>query len=145
MKKLLELKTNTAVFAYIIIDMICAAAGMGVPVFCILLGFPLGWYITKRTLVSQTDPALMLNRILKHSFLAATFTFVVMFLIWVRAIFMFFDPRADFQNFGHPFILYDPKVSLIGWLVLMIIISPFLQLMAAIFTSYLTLMRVRKK
>ena len=42
---------------------------------------------------------------------------------------------------GHPFILYDPKISFIGWLVLMMFISPFLQLLTTIFGSYLTLLR----
>jgi hypothetical protein len=60
--------------------------------------------------------------------------------IWGRTIPMLFDPTADFQNFGHPFILYDPKLSFIGWLVLMIFISPFLQLLTTIFGSYLTLL-----
>jgi prolipoprotein diacylglyceryltransferase len=145
MDKLLQLKTRTAVILYVIIDEICIAAGMGVPILCILLGFPLGWYITKRTMTYEADPARVLNKIMKHSFLAAAFTFVTMLLIWGRVILMFFDPKADFRNFGHPFILYDPKLSLIGWLVLIIIISPFLQLMASVFASYLTLMRIRKK
>jgi hypothetical protein len=52
---------------------------------------------------------------------------------------MLFDPKADFKNFGHPMILYDPKLSFIGWLVLMIVISPFLELMASIFSSFITL------
>ncbi len=30
-------------------------------------------------------------------------------------------------------ILYDPKASVIGWLVLMIFIAPFLQLLATVF------------
>ncbi|OGJ72673.1 hypothetical protein A2454_02600 [Candidatus Peribacteria bacterium RIFOXYC2_FULL_55_14] len=43
-------------------------------------------------------------------------------------------------QFGHPFILYDPEASFIGWLVLMIILSPFLQLLTTIFAAYVTLM-----
>jgi hypothetical protein len=37
-------------------------------------------------------------------------------------------------------ILYDPKASFIGWLVPMIFISPFLQLLTTVFGSYMTLL-----
>ena len=57
---------------------------------------------------------------------------------------MLFDPGAEFQNFGHPFIPYNPKISFIGWVVLMILISTFLQLLTTIFGSYLTLLRWSK-
>jgi hypothetical protein len=54
---------------------------------------------------------------------------------------MAFDPAADFENFGHPMILFDPRISFIGWLILMIIISPIVQLMASIFSAFITLMK----
>ena len=68
-----------------------------------------------------------------------------MIAIWGKTIPMLFNPLSDFENFGHPFILYDPKLSYIGWLVLMIIISPFLQLMATIFSAFITLKLTSKK
>jgi hypothetical protein len=37
-------------------------------------------------------------------------------------------------------ILYDPTASFVGWLVLMIAVSPFLQLLTTVFGSHLTLM-----
>jgi len=36
-------------------------------------------------------------------------------------------------------ILYEPKASFIAWLVLMIFISPFLQLLATVFGGYMAL------
>jgi ABC-type spermidine/putrescine transport system permease subunit I len=48
MEKLIKIDTRTFAVLYILVDLICIGAGMGVPLFCILLGFPLGWYITKR-------------------------------------------------------------------------------------------------
>jgi hypothetical protein len=68
-----------------------------------------------------------------------------MVVIWGRTVLMLFDPAADFNNFGHPFILYDPKTSFIGWLILMILISPFLQLLTTIFASFVTLMHNESK
>ncbi len=146
MSKLINLKTKNAILLYLVIDIICAGMGMGVPVFCILLGFPLGWYIAKRSAQLTTEPPrLCYNRIFKSSLWTTIFTFLLMVLIWGRTVFMFFDPQADFQNFGHPFILYDPKISLVAWLMLMILISPFLQLLTTIFAAFITLMRTEPK
>ena len=142
MSNFINLKTKNAIILYILIDIICAGMGMGVPIFCILLGFPLGWYITKRAALLTTEPPrLFYSRIFKSSLLTTIITFLLMVLIWGRTVFMFFDPQADFQNFGHPFILYDPKISLIAWLMLMILISPFLQLLTTIFAAFINLAR----
>lgn len=141
MEKLIKLDAKIVVILYILIDMICVGAGMGVPIFCILLGFPLGWYIAKRISISTEHSHLMYYKILKLSLLASAFTFLQMIVIWGRTIPMLFNPMSDFQNFGHPFILYDPKISFIGWLILMIFLSPFLQLLTTIFASFITLIK----
>jgi len=114
---------------------------MGVPILCIVFGFVVGWYIAKKATIATADVKNILREILVYAIASSAFTFVVMSVIWGSTIPMLFDPSADFQNFGHPFILYDPKVSFVGWLVLMILISPFLQLLTTIFGSYLTLLR----
>ena len=115
--------------------------GMGVPFFCILFGFLVGWYITKRETIATSNVKSILWKVFVYAIVTSTFIFVVMSVIWGRTIPMLFDPNADFRNFGHPFILYDPKASFVGWLVLMTLISPFLQLLTTIFGSYLTLLR----
>jgi len=141
MKKLIKVETRTAIILYIFADLICVGAGMGVPIFCILFGFPLGWYITKKVSPSLSPSRLIYYRILNLSILAALFTFLMMAVIWGSAAMpMLFNPEADISNFGHPFILYEPKASLVGWLILMIIVSPFLQLLTTIFASFITLM-----
>lgn len=43
-----------------------------------------------------------------------------MSILWGRTISMLFDSNPDLKNFGIPLILYDPKISFIGWLVLMV-------------------------
>jgi hypothetical protein len=144
MEKLIKLDAKIVIILYIFIDMICIGAGMGVPIFCIVLGFPLGWYIARRISISKEHSHLTYYKILKLSFLASAFTFLQMIVIWGRTIPMLFDPISDFQNFGHPFILYDPKISFIGWLILMIFLSPFLQLLTTIFASFITLIKVEK-
>jgi len=145
MDKITKPGNKTVVIIYMIIDILCAGAGMGVPIFCIIMGFPLGWFIARRAFSSKKDPHSIHTTILKASFLASAFTFLLMTVIWGRTIPMLFNPKADFQNFGHPFILYDPKISFIGWLILMIIISPFLQLLTIIFASFVTLLRIGRE
>jgi hypothetical protein len=142
MKNLIKLNIKVVVILYILIDIICVGAGMGVPIFCILFGFPLGWYITKRIIASTDQPYQKYYKIFKLSLLAAVFTSMLMLLIWGWTIPKFFDPSYDFKNFGLPDILYDPKISFIGWHILMIIISPFLQLLTTIFAVFITLMKI---
>jgi prolipoprotein diacylglyceryltransferase len=118
---------------------------MGVPIFCILLGFPTGWYIAKREYRKYKYSDILLQKILSTSALTSAFTFLLTVIIWGRMVLMLFDPIYDFNNFGHPFILYDPKSSFIGWMFLMIFISPFLQLLTTIFASYITLIKLGKE
>lgn len=144
MNKLIEPKTKV-IISYILIDLLCVGAGMGVPIFCILLGFPLGWYITDRISASTEQLYQKYRKIFKYSLFASVFTFIVMLIIWGAAVLINIDSSSDIQNFGHPYILFDPEISFIGWLFLMIFISPYLQLLTTIFGAFLTLIRNEKK
>jgi hypothetical protein len=148
MKKLMSPSLTATVALYMFVDILCIGSGMGVPFFCILLGFPLGWYITKRVSASGETSCMLHRQILKWSLLASGFTFLGMIFIWGvwgKAISILLNPTFDFKNYGHPFILYDPKASFIGWLILMVFISPFLQLLTTIFTSFVFLAMKREK
>ncbi|MCK5567651.1 MAG: hypothetical protein KAI62_07050 [Actinomycetia bacterium] len=116
---------------------------MGVPVLNILFGFVVGWYGTRRAQALYRVRKKRLPKIFIYSLFCAGVTLAIMLAIWGRTIPMIFDPAADLANFGHPMILFDPRISFIGWLVLMIVISPFLQLMASIFSAFITLMAVQ--
>ena len=72
-------------------------------------------------------------------------TFLLMLMIWGGALIVFFNHNYEFNTFGHPMILYDPKLSFIGWFVLMIVISPFLQLLTTVFSLYLALIISKNK
>jgi hypothetical protein len=145
MRNLRKLNSKTVIVLYILIDIIFMGMGMGVPIFCILLGFPLGWYITQRVSASTEQLYQKYYKIFKLSLFAAIFTIIVMLIVWGGAILIHIHSSSDIQNFGHPYILYDPKTSFIGWLILMIIISPFLQLLTTIFSVFITLIRNEKK
>lgn len=141
MAKLFTLKSRWALALFVLLDTIFVAMGMGVPFFCILFGFVVGWYAVQRLAAAETDLPWMLEKILSYAITGAAYTFVVMLALWGPMANMLFDPAADLANFGIPLILYDPRASFIGWLVLMIVISPFLQLLTTLFGAHLTLLR----
>jgi hypothetical protein len=131
-----------AFLIYIILDLSCVGPfGMGVPFFSIMLGFPIGWYLAKRIYQPDLSVKILLKKIFKYSIITSGFTFILMLFIWGMFFPMLWDVNADFANFGIPMILYNPKASFIGWIFLMIIISPFLQFLTTIFTSNLTMIR----
>jgi hypothetical protein len=135
----MERRKITPILVLIFLEILCTGMGMGVPILNILLGFPIGWYITRQVSPTDEDYPHKLKTILKFAVLAATLTFVFMAILWGQTIPLLFDPGTDFENFGHPFILFDPKLSFIGWLVLMILISPFLRLLTTISAAFITL------
>ncbi|MGD8456727.1 MAG: hypothetical protein PVF83_10105 [Anaerolineales bacterium] len=132
-------KKSFPILKLIVIETFCTGLGMGVPFMNILLGFPLGWYITRQVSLEENNLTRKLNRILKYAVSTSALTFVFMLGVWGWTTSMLFDPTADIENFGHPFILFDPRLSFIGWLVLMIFISPFLRLLTTIFGAFLSL------
>lgn len=140
MGRFLALDGRVAFALYLVADVVCVAMGMGVPIFCIGLGFLAGWYITARAVRSTSDVGTILKRTVVQGTLTSAVTFAGMAVLWGNAARMLGDPAADFANFGIPMILYEPKISFVGWLVLMIFISPFLQLLTTLFSSHLTLL-----
>jgi hypothetical protein len=140
MRRLLALRPGWALAVYVVLDTICVGMGMGVPIFCILFGFLVGWFIVRYVTATTVDLWHVLAKALLCGAVTTAYTFLLMALIWGGSVSMLFDAGADFVNFGMPLILYEPKASFIGWLVLMIGISPFLQLLATVFGAYLTLL-----
>lgn len=114
--------------------------GMGVPIFSILLGFIAGWLAVKFIINQISDPAQVLARVLTYAIVMAGFTFLAMLLVWGPFASNLFDPAKDLANTGIPMILFEPRASFIGWIVLMVVISPFLQLLTILFSAYLTLL-----
>jgi hypothetical protein len=120
---------------YIIADIVCVGMGMGVPIFCILLGFPVGYLLARRVFASGSDIIASFKSTMYYAVLAAAVTMLGMAILWGRCVALLFDPAFDFSHFGIPMILYCPKASFIGWLILMIFVSPFLQFLMTLFGS----------
>ena len=133
--------TARYVLAYLAADTLCVGAGMGVPIFAILLGFVVGWLLPRVGAPAGSPGHPTRRAILRAAFLASFYTFLLMLIIWGPTIPILWDREADLANFGIPMILYEAKASFIGWEVLMIAISPFLQLLAIVFGADVRLMR----
>jgi hypothetical protein len=141
MKNLFGLKPVWAFAIFVALDTICIGMGMGVPIFCILFGFLVGWYIVRYTTTTTTSMMQVFRKVLLYATITAAVTMVGMLIIWGPMISMLFEPGKDLADTGVPMILYEPRASFIGWIVLMIVISPFLQLLTTLFGSHLMLLR----
>lgn len=142
--RLFDLSKKSAFIIYVVLDTLFVGMGMGVPILNILFGFPVGWYLAKRLPNVQRNLKENLGDILKYSLYTSSVTFIWMLIIWGPISTMLLNPSADIVNFGIPMILYDPKISFIGWIILMVFISPFLQLLTTVFTAQVTLWRSLK-
>jgi hypothetical protein len=140
MRKLFGLRPIFVFGIFVVLDILCIGMGMGVPIFCILFGFPVGWFAVKYITSTVTSVPMVFQRVLYAAILTSAVTFLGMLVIWGPTFTYLFDPGKDLANFGAPMILYEPLASFIGWQVLMILISPFLQLLTTLFGSYLALL-----
>jgi len=145
MNGIFKINKKTAFVIYILLDTFILVIMRFVPILSILSGFPVGWYIAERLTRSERDlPDVMID-ILKYSFYTSLVTFLWMLIVWGSVSTMLMNPQADFANFGIPMILFHPKISFIGWIILMIFISPFLQLLTTVFTAQVRLVILSKK
>ncbi len=127
-----------ALGAYALMDLLLAGLGMGVPVFCILFGFSVGWFTAMRARVFRSDLRQAMRLNLRYALITTAVTFALMAVIWGRLVPVLFDPVIDYGSMGVPLILYEPRLSFIGWLVLMIFVAPALQFVVTLLGSYLT-------
>ncbi len=135
MSTLLSRKYLVPLLVFLFLDLLAVGAGMGVPIFAILFGFVVGWFAPSVLASACADLRQLLRRSVAAALWTSGFTFLLMLLVWGPVARMLFDPAADIAHFGIPLILYEPMASFIGWLVLMICLSPFLQALASAFAS----------
>ena len=134
----IEMKPKWAIVTFIALDLFCTGLGMGVPFANILFGLPVGWWLARRLGDKPQPLHALLGELLKYAALTAAFTVLVLAVIWVPTLKWLFDPSLDIANFGAPMILFEPVASFIGWQVLMVLISPFLQFLMTLFGAVVT-------
>ena len=126
---------------YLVLDVIAVGMGMGVPIFAIMLGFPAGWYVARRIIGDNPVSGERLRTINRIAVGTVLPTLAMMLAIWLPPVLMLRDPGFDPARFGHPHFLYDPLVSFVGWIVLMVVVSPVLQYTATITAAFVTVSR----
>jgi hypothetical protein len=131
------LKDNLKIILVVAFNILLTGLGMGVPFFNILLSLPLGYYLNKNR---KEDQKTRLQRALKVAVLLSGLTLILMLIIWLPALKWLTDPTLDVANFGHPFWLYDPTTSFIGWIVLMVFVAPILQMLGLVFGGVLAIL-----
>jgi len=139
MRKLDSMKPFWAFTLYVLADTLCAGVGMGVPIFNIGFGFVVGWLSVGRARAQTPDLRAVLRKALHYALVTSAWTLLLMWVIWGPFTLKLFDPSADLTKTGIPLILYNPMASFIGWQVLMMLISPFLQLLTTVFAATLRL------
>ncbi len=139
MKKLLQLPLRWVLVLFVCADLVALAMGMGVPIFCILIGFPVGCYIGLRLAPQSLPLRSLLDRMLLWSAASSGVTCAFTLLLWGPLVLRLRASDAELANFGIPLILYHPRASFIGWLVLMMAVSPILQFLTTLFGAHVGL------
>jgi hypothetical protein len=141
----LRLRPRGAFVLFVVLDLFCTGVGMGVPVFNIAFGFVVGWYIVRWVSSGTREIWDILKRLLLYACITSCVTLVGMIVIWGPSVMLLYDGKTDLAKFGTPQILFEPGASFIGWLVLMMAISPFLQMLTTIFGGHIALLSTGKR
>ncbi|PIY33727.1 MAG: hypothetical protein COZ07_01140, partial [Candidatus Infernicultor aquiphilus] len=78
MSKIFKINRKIVLVIFIVLDLFCIAMGMGVPIFCILFGFPMGWYIAKRITINPENMNIIFRKIFVYAIITSFFTFFIM-------------------------------------------------------------------
>ena len=120
---------------FFVLELLSIAMGMGVPFFTILFGFLVGWWIPRNLPASTELSPRYLGSLLRAALVTSAVSILFLAILWLPSLQWFFDPSRDLSNFGIPMILYTPQASFVGWILLMVLISPFLQFLMTLFGS----------
>lgn len=138
-------RTHLTTIVVGLINVFLIGLGMGVPVLAILFGFGVGWWFAGRPVATpavEDDPVRIRARgLLTAAAGLAAASLVVLLVVWGTSIGIAFDPDVEAAEWGIPLILYTSQASKIGWLLLMLLVSPALQFMAVVTGGVLRLSR----
>jgi hypothetical protein len=135
----MSMSPSVAVALFVLLDVLTVGVGMGVPFFTILLGFPVGGLAARRRLSLPLPEALV--ACFHVALRTSAFSLIVLGVIWLPWLPTAWGPEAELAKTGVPLILYEPRASFIGWMALMLVISPLAQVLTTLAGSYVTLMR----
>lgn len=132
-----------------LLDVFTIGLGMGVPVLAIAYGAGVGWWIVRRgpavlpeaspVPAGPSIPRSALRVLLAQAAALAVVSLMVLLMVWAPSIPLALDPQLDAAATHIPLIFYTPRASMIGWLVLMLFISPLAQFAATVTGGVLAL------
>ncbi len=140
MEKILS-KKRLSFGLFVILDLLSIGMGMGVPFFTILLGFPVGWLLPQYFGFPAEITKDSLKTLLKAAGITSAVSMLVLGLIWLPSLSWLFEPGRDLAQYGMPLILFEPLASFIGWIAIMVLVSPFLQFLMTILGFVLRLIK----
>lgn len=78
MDRIFKIDIKIVFIIFVILDIFCVGLGMRVPFFCILFGFPIGWYSVKRIIVNLNQGKInfILKKTLHYAPIISIFTAV---------------------------------------------------------------------
>lgn len=130
---------NWRAFAlFVVLDLFLMGIGMGIPVFAIPFGIVVGIYVNRST--KGLSATVSLPRLLRAACVTSLVTFLIAGAIWLPQLAKLSD-GSDLGSYGIPLILYGEQASFVGWIVLMVVISPLLQAMVSISAGVIGLVR----
>jgi hypothetical protein len=121
----------------LVLNVMLIGLGMGIPILNIIFALPLGYQLSKG---KTGEVRSRLKEMYKMGLIFSLSSIVVLIVIWLPQIKWLIDPSLNIANFGHPFWLYDPLISFIGWIILMVLVAPLLQLLSYIFGGVLAIL-----
>ena len=144
MKGLLNKKVGQ-IAIFLVFELLSIGMGMGVPIFTILYGFFVGLAIPWKIISDFDISPKGLASILRTALITSSATLLLMALVWLPSLKWLFDSSLDIANYGIPMILFSPRASFIGWMILMVLISPFLQFLMTLFGSVFWIVFIKGK
>ena len=117
-----------AITIYIFLDILTIGLGMGVPFFTIIFGSLVGWLLPEFLKLPPDLSLDSLRKLLRAAALSVMVSLAILGAIWLPAALSWLrNSSKDLAQFGMPLILFEPRASFIGWICLMVLISPFMQ------------------
>ena len=136
--RLLSISRRTRVVLFVVLDVVSIGMGMGVPFFTILLGIPVGWFTARRQRLPLPEA---MRKCFRVALSTSAVSLVFLGIIWLPWAPTAWAPEAELLQTGIPMILFDPRASFVGWIALMVVVSPTLQVLTTLSASYVVLMR----
>ncbi len=123
---------------YAATSLLLYGAGLGVPVFTILLGFPAGALLARQAIREEDATLSRYCRVIQPTMLTFLLMIALSAVVWGFKWPLLWTGAPDPAGVGVLPLLPVPTMGYGGWLVAMIVFGPFLQLIATLAIALFT-------